>query len=108
MPNVIAAIGVPGLIAIAVLYFVPAMIVAVRRSAKARRIVLLNVFLGWTAVGWIAALAWSIVDARPADQRRVMKRCTNCARPNLASVAKCDYCGATIPADAVTYSPARR
>jgi hypothetical protein len=32
-------------------------------------IFLLNLLLGWTALGWIAALVWSFTEVRP-DTRR--------------------------------------
>ena len=41
------------------LYFVPTM-VAVTRNCKARNgIEVVNLFLGWTIVGWVVALAWA-------------------------------------------------
>jgi hypothetical protein len=43
-----------------VAYFIPA-IIAVRRShANKLAIFVLNVFGGWTCVGWIVALVWSL------------------------------------------------
>lgn len=41
------------------LYLVPAAEARDRAHPDALRISLLNVFLGWTVVGWIAALIWS-------------------------------------------------
>ncbi len=43
------------------LYFVPSAIAFGRRKRKARTILTLNVFLGWTLLGWIVALALSLV-----------------------------------------------
>lgn len=54
-------LGIPfGLISLA-LYFLPTIIAAVRRSKGLLGIVLLNIFLGWTFIGWVIALVWSIV-----------------------------------------------
>ena len=39
-----------------VLYFVPAIVAAARRTHNATGILLLNVFLGWTVIGWFVAL----------------------------------------------------
>jgi hypothetical protein len=47
---VIAAVGL--------VYFLPSIIGRHKRNASA--IVLLNFFLGWTFVGWVAALVWSV------------------------------------------------
>ncbi len=47
------------LVLLLALYFAPS-IVATRRSCKATDgIVIVNLFLGWTFVGWVVALAWA-------------------------------------------------
>jgi hypothetical protein len=38
------------------LYFLPAIIAAVRHTHNAAGILLLNLFFGWTFVGWFVAL----------------------------------------------------
>lgn len=52
--------GIGGLL----LYFLPTIFAVVRRHRQAAPIILLNVFLGWTFLGWIAALIWSVADFR--------------------------------------------
>jgi hypothetical protein len=42
-----------------VLYFLPIIIAAIRRSKNLVGIVLLNVLGGWTGIGWIIALIWA-------------------------------------------------
>ncbi len=42
------------------LYFLPAIIAAVRHTHNATGILLLNIFLGWTVVGWFVALLMAI------------------------------------------------
>jgi hypothetical protein len=44
---------------VALLYFVPSVIAVMRRHHQTAAIVLLDVFLGWTFLGWVAALVWS-------------------------------------------------
>jgi T4 superinfection immunity protein len=44
------------------LYFVPTIIAFNRRSQHRVAILLVNLLLGWTLVGWIAMLVWAIVD----------------------------------------------
>ena len=46
------------------LYFLPTVIGALRRAKGLVGIVLVNIFLGWTFVGWVIALVWSLVGAR--------------------------------------------
>ena len=43
-------------------YFVPTIIAIVRRVRNITGIVLLNIFAGWTFIGWVIALIWSIID----------------------------------------------
>jgi len=42
------------------LYFVPAIIANRRGHLSASAIFALNLFLGWTVLGWIVALVWSL------------------------------------------------
>ena len=44
-------------------YFLPAIIAAVRHTHNATGILLLNLFLGWTVVGWVVALLMAICSA---------------------------------------------
>ena len=43
------------------LAFLPSIIAAARRHPKMLPILLVNIFLGWTVVGWIADLIWSLL-----------------------------------------------
>ncbi len=45
------------------LYFLPAIIAAVRHTHNAMGILVLNLFLGWTIIGWLAALLLAILSA---------------------------------------------
>ena len=51
-------------------YFVPTIIAIVRHARNVLGIVLLNIFGGWTLVGWIIALVWSIRDERQANYKK--------------------------------------
>jgi len=46
------------------LYFLPAIIAAVRHTHNSTAILLLNLFLGWTMVGWFVALLMAIFSMR--------------------------------------------
>ena len=41
------------------LYFLPSIIANARKNSNTTAITLLNLFLGWTVIGWIAALIWA-------------------------------------------------
>ena len=56
-------------VAIAIgLYFLPAWIADGRRHQNKTPILMLNIFLGWTLLGWVAALIWSMTDINPASR----------------------------------------
>lgn len=67
------------LIIIAVLYFLPTIAAYDKRNVGA--IFALNLFLGWTLVGWVIALVWActkdtenkIVYNNPLDQIKKLK-----------------------------------
>lgn len=42
------------------LYFLPAIIAAVRHTHNSTGILLLNIFFGWTVIGWFIALLMAI------------------------------------------------
>lgn len=45
------------LLILAVIYFIPTMVGWNHRNVNA--IILLNIFLGWTFIGWVVALVWA-------------------------------------------------
>jgi hypothetical protein len=55
-------------IVVALGYLVPTVIARNRRHPNARSITALNVMLGWTLIGWIAALAWALLG-KPSATR---------------------------------------
>lgn len=56
-----------GMLAVLVIvYFVPTFIGSIRNHPNAVAITLLNLFLGWTLIGWVAALVWSVLAKKPS------------------------------------------
>jgi len=53
-------------------YFLPAIIAAVRRVRNLGSVIVVNVFLGWTVIGWIVALAMAFRtrDPRPGTAQQ--------------------------------------
>ncbi|QQP87545.1 superinfection immunity protein [Skermanella sp. TT6] len=45
-------------------YLLPAVVADVRRHTDRKFIIALNVFLGWTGFGWLAAFVWSLLPRR--------------------------------------------
>lgn len=56
-----------GLLMLVVSYFSPALIALLRRHHQSAAIAALNVLLGWTVLGWIGALIWSLTAVRRRD-----------------------------------------
>lgn len=52
----------PGMLfaVIAFLYFVPWFIAVFRKHRNAGSILVIDLFLGWTLIGWVVALAWAV------------------------------------------------
>ncbi len=49
-----------------VFYFLPSLIALMRGKSNSIAILALNLFLGWTLIGWVVSLVWSLSsDAKP-------------------------------------------
>ena len=46
-------------------YFLPSLEAALKRKRNTAAIVALNLLLGWTLIGWIVALVWSLTNDPP-------------------------------------------
>lgn len=55
-----AALGAGLFAMLAVGYFLPFLIALLRGHRNVLGVFVLNLFLGWTMLGWIAALVWSL------------------------------------------------
>jgi len=51
-------------VVVACVYFLPATIASSRKHRQVAAIFILNLFLGWTVLGWIVALVWSFIRER--------------------------------------------
>ena len=58
------SLGLVFMILIGGLHFLPAVIGFVRDHPSKWAILVLNLFLGWTFIGWIVALVWSLTGIR--------------------------------------------
>ncbi len=50
---------VVGFLIVGFMYFLPTVIAAGRRKRNAGAIFVLNLFLGWSLIGWVLALVWA-------------------------------------------------
>lgn len=56
------------LISLIAVYFFPSIEAVIRQSPDALPIAMLNLFLGWTVIGWVVALVWSVRALRSEDK----------------------------------------
>ncbi len=61
--------GGAGFLILIVLYFVPSIVAYFRSHHNTMAIGALNLLLGWTVIGWIAAMVWAltVVQRREVD-----------------------------------------
>jgi hypothetical protein len=59
-PLVIAGLGFLALTGMA-LYFLPTIVALARRKRNSGAIFALNLLLGWSFIGWVAALVWAVM-----------------------------------------------
>lgn len=53
-------IGIVALFLLIAWYFIPSLIAWEKAKAGKVSILIVNIFLGWTVIGWIVALAWAV------------------------------------------------
>jgi hypothetical protein len=51
-----------------VIYFVPAMVAHKKHHPNATAIFVLDLFLGWTFIGWVLALVWACTNNHAPSQ----------------------------------------
>jgi hypothetical protein len=80
------------------LYFLPAIIAHNKRDFTA--ILLVNLFFGWTVIGWIVALIWACAaEAKPqvlmvAGPAALARYCCHCGAVAPPGGRYCAVCGA--------------
>ena len=99
-----------------VVYFLPTIVGSNRKVPNIGSIVAINVFLGWTLIGWVVALAMALRSVPPtvvpvvvpaavtdvtvpalpgktkADMGAEMKRCPDCAELVQSEARVCRFC----------------
>ena len=58
------AIHSSALIVVLALYFLPTIVAVARKVTHQGSVIVINVFLGWTFVGWVVALAMACRTSR--------------------------------------------
>lgn len=61
------SVSIGPLLAVLAAYFLPSIIAGLRKHPNGAAIGIVNTFLGWTLIGWVVALAWSVTSTdKPA------------------------------------------
>lgn len=47
-----------------IVYFIPTAIAVKRKHPNRFGIVIVNIFLGWSLIGWVVALVWAVTDSK--------------------------------------------
>ena len=56
--------GALGLAMFVGLYFLPSIFAFRRNHPSKAAVLILNIFLGWTFLGWVVSLVWAFTDTR--------------------------------------------
>lgn len=61
-------------LALIIIYFLPSFVAGKRNHRNAGAITVLNLFLGWTFLGWVIALVWAATDNVEPDRDKELLR----------------------------------
>lgn len=73
LSGVMLFVAAVAIILAAVVYLLPALIASYRGHQDTAAIALLTILLGWSFIGWIIALVWSLSAVRPSGGVSTMR-----------------------------------
>ena len=94
------------LLILVALYFIPSIVASKRDHPQSLAIVALNLLLGWTFIGWVAALVWALMGAAGGSGIAVPSHSQETERPAWGEQSegrprKCPYCAEFIKPEAI-------
>jgi len=94
--------GFPFFLVGACCYFLPSIIAMARHKSNLPAILLLNLLLGWSIIGWFVALFWALSAERvayvypPWPQQPAQRFCTACGKSDPGGAHYCPHCGVAL------------
>lgn len=95
---------VPGLCLLVLLvgiYFFPAVKAYQDKKTNRQAILVLDIFLGWTVIGWVVALVWACTKNDAPNAPTVVAvppaLCSSCGKYSLGGAMFCAQCGKKLP-----------
>ena len=77
----------------ALFYFLPSFVAASRKNERAGQIFILNLFLGWTLIGWVIALVWAVGKNQGSEVKlQQLRKCPYCQEDVQAKAVVCKHC----------------
>jgi len=105
-------VAISGIVFVPALYMLPTIEAAIRKSNNLPAIAAVNFFLGWSLIGWVAALGWAFKNPEPVILAKTStppssefsanpgtkpkKDCPFCGEEVLAVAVKCKHCGSEL------------
>ena len=92
-----SGLGAFGFIIIIAMYFLPAIIAFSRKVTNVGSVLVINIFLGWTVIGWVVALAMAVKSKTPqvvvVTSSTPLPGCSKCGTALTPGQQYCSNCG---------------
>lgn len=90
-----------GLITVPLLYMLPTIEAKLRGHTNIASIALVNLFLGWSLIGWVVALVWAFKKPETAPAVVAAEQQTQVERQASATTKTCPFCAEDIKVEAI-------
>jgi len=78
-----------------IIYLIPTICAAGKKQSTS--VFLVNIFLGWTFLGWVLALVWAVYGKKEIDNSKGKKKCPFCMELINSQAIVCPFCRKDIP-----------
>ena len=69
-------------------YFIPALVAQNNNHSQTGAIFALNLFLGWTLLGWVIALVWACIKSEEKEVKTVITEVNNSIADEIKKLAE--------------------